>query len=248
MDKGKTSIKVISCAFAVLYGSIYLSLLASPDIFGPELIPGHAALLKILCLLLTLTGLWLLLYVDLARKAFLVENALLSSYLFIYMLVSRDIQLLAFILTNIVAVLFFVEDKTVGEFRRKKEIVRKSVLIVDDDEVGLRAVQGILLSNGYSVLTAASGEKGLQVANLQQPDLIILDVILPGIKGREVCARLKEDTETRHIPVVFLTAKDSLDDIHAEMAAGAVSHITKPVHAKTLLAEVRRILDQYQGA
>jgi CheY-like chemotaxis protein len=91
-------------------------------------------------------------------------------------------------------------------------------------------------------LTATSGEKGIQIARLQKPDLIILDVILPGVKGREVCQRLKDDDETGRIPVIFLTAKDSEDDIRAEKAVGAVTHITKPVNAKMLLSEVKKIL------
>ena len=68
---------------------------------------------------------------------------------------------------------------------------RLKVLIVDDDEGILKTVQRILLPNGYSVLTAVTGERGLQIAKLQKPDLIILDVLLPGMKGREVCAMLK---------------------------------------------------------
>ena len=82
----------------------------------------------------------------------------------------------------------------------------------------------------------------MQIARVQKPDLIILDVILPGIKGREVCAILTEDEETREIPIVFLTAKDSPDDIDAEMAAGATSHLAKPVDAKALLSEIKRII------
>jgi DNA-binding response OmpR family regulator len=103
-------------------------------------------------------------------------------------------------------------------------------------------IQKILLPKGYSVLAAQTGEKGIQVAKLQKPDLIILDVILPGIKGRDVCVRLKEDEETKSIPVIFLTAKDSPDDIKAELATGGLTHLTKPVHARTLIAEIKKVL------
>ena len=118
----------------------------------------------------------------------------------------------------------------------------KSVLVIDDDETLIRTVRPILISQGYAVLAANSGELGLEIAKQQKPDLVILDVILPGIKGREVCKALKEDNETKDIPVIFLTAKDSPDDIQAEMALGAQTHLTKPVGAKVLIATVRKVL------
>jgi len=120
--------------------------------------------------------------------------------------------------------------------------MRKSVLVVDDDEGILTTMKKILLPVGYSVLTASSGERGFQIAQTQKPDLIVLDVILPGMKGREVCRRLKEDAATKDIPVIFLTAKDSPDDIKAEMEAGAIAHVTKPLHSKMMIAKIKEIL------
>ncbi|MCK5081489.1 MAG: response regulator, partial [Candidatus Omnitrophica bacterium] len=70
-----------------------------------------------------------------------------------------------------------------------------------------------------------------------------LDVILPGIKGREVCQKLKEDPRTKGIPVVFLTAKDSPEDIQAEKDAGSSGHITKPVNIKVLIETIQSILN-----
>ena len=118
----------------------------------------------------------------------------------------------------------------------------KSILIVDDDKGLLKVIRAGLMFNGYEVYTAATGEKGLQLAKKKKPNLIILDVILPGIKGREVCARLKEDSETRDIPVIFLTAKDSPDDIKAELEVGAITHLTKPINTQQLIAEIKKIL------
>ena len=115
-------------------------------------------------------------------------------------------------------------------------------MIVDDDEGFQKIIKHILLPAGYSVLTATTGERGLQTAKNQKPDLILLDVILPGVKGRELCSMLKSDSETKDIPVIFLTAKDSPDDIDAEIAAGAISHLTKPVDGKLLLGEIKKIL------
>jgi len=119
---------------------------------------------------------------------------------------------------------------------------RKSILVVDDDEGIQMTLKSILLNRGYSVLSAVNGERGIQIATTQHPDLILLDVILPGMKGRTVCAKLKENPQTRDIPVLFLTAKDSEDDIQAEIAAGAQGHMTKPVKPKVLLNEVKKIL------
>ncbi len=120
--------------------------------------------------------------------------------------------------------------------------LRKCILVVDDDEGIQRTLKRLLLPIGYSVLAATSGERGLQVAKSQHPDLIVLDVILPGLKGRDVCRRLKEDPETREIPVLFLTAKDSPDDIQAEMEAGGAAHITKPIHARSMIAKIKELL------
>ena len=116
------------------------------------------------------------------------------------------------------------------------------VLVVDDDETLQKTVRAILLDNGYAVLTASTGESGIEIAKKQKPNLVLLDVILPKMKGREVCRNLKEDEETKNIPVIFLTAKDSADDKKAELEAGAITHLTKPVNAKELLATIEQTL------
>lgn len=118
----------------------------------------------------------------------------------------------------------------------------KSILVVDDDEGLLKTIRPILIKAGFAVLTATTGEEGLQIAQDQRPDLIVLDVILPGIKGRDVCKELKSKGQTEDIPVVFLTSKDSPDDIQAELQAGAVTHLTKPVDAKLLVSTIQNIL------
>ncbi len=99
-----------------------------------------------------------------------------------------------------------------------------------------------LEANGFKVWTAPEGESGIKLARSRKPDLIILDVLLPGMKGRQICAKLKEDPDTKDIPVIFLTAKDSPDDVLAEIQAGALGHLTKPVNSQKLLIEVRNIL------
>lgn len=118
----------------------------------------------------------------------------------------------------------------------------KKVLIVDDDVSIHKMLEPILISNGYQVITAKTGEDGVQMAQEHKPDMIILDVILPGMKGRAVCATLKKNPATQKIPVLFLTSKDSPDDVQAELEAGGVGHLTKPINPKYLVDQVKRLL------
>lgn len=118
----------------------------------------------------------------------------------------------------------------------------KKVLVIDDEAALHSMLKSVLGVHGIEVVSAHSGEEGLTMAALEKPDLIFLDVIMPGIKGREVCERLKVDPLTRDIPVLFLTAKNSEDDVKAELAAGAIGHITKPIHSAILIEEVKKAL------
>ena len=118
----------------------------------------------------------------------------------------------------------------------------KSILVVDDDETLHKTIRPILLQQGYSVLTAIDGEAGFEIAVKQQPSLIILDVIMPGIKGRDLCKKIKSEPQTKDIPVVFLTAKYSEDDIKAELEAGAEAHLTKPIEREALVSTISKIL------
>ena len=118
----------------------------------------------------------------------------------------------------------------------------KKILIVDDDATVHLIVTKILAENGYSVVSAKNGEQGFQLALKERPDLIILDVIMPGIKGRDLCVKIKSYDVLNNIPVVFLTAKNSSDDVQAELEAGATSHLTKPIDAAAVLATVRSII------
>jgi CheY-like chemotaxis protein len=114
--------------------------------------------------------------------------------------------------------------------------------VVDDDPAVHFIATPILIKEGYDVVSAKHGEQGLQLALNQRPDLIILDVIMPGIKGRDLCMKIKSYDVLKSIPVIFLTAKDSDDDIRAELDAGAVTHLTKPIDSKQLISVVKGIL------
>ena len=118
----------------------------------------------------------------------------------------------------------------------------KKILIVDDDPGVHLIVVPILSKAGYVVVSAKTGEQGLHLALNERPDMIILDVIMPGIKGRDLCVKIKHYDVLKNIPVVFLTSKDSEDDIKAELEAGAVSHLTKPVNPQQLLQLVKSII------
>ena len=116
------------------------------------------------------------------------------------------------------------------------------ILIIDDERTLQSMLRSVLTSHGFEVIASGTGEEGLIMARTEEPDLVLLDVILPGMKGREVCQRLKADPVTKDIPVVFLTAKDSDDDVAAEIAVGAVEHITKPVNSMALIRKLKKIL------
>ncbi|MBF0387526.1 MAG: apolipoprotein N-acyltransferase [Candidatus Omnitrophica bacterium] len=132
----------------------------------------------------------------------------------------------------------------VASFRKKKPAAQGSnkILLIDDERTLHVMLKPILGSYGFEVISAMNGEEGLALAASEQPGLILLDVIMPTIKGREVCKRLKASPETAHIPVLFLTAKASDDDVKMEMAAGAVGHVTKPINSASLVRLIKKTI------
>jgi two-component system phosphate regulon response regulator PhoB len=123
-----------------------------------------------------------------------------------------------------------------------KIMANERILIVDDEEDVLELVRYNLDRNSYQIETATSGEEALSKARKSTPELIILDLMLPGIDGLEVCKKLKSDVKTEHIPIVMLTAKGDESDIVTGLELGAEDYITKPFSPKVLIARVRRIL------
>ena len=153
-----------------------------------------------------------------------------------------DILSILFMVMFVGIIYFYRQPWVRAEFQKPKAIERKQVLLIDDDKTLLRMMSAHFVSKGITLLIAETGEKGLALAKSKDVDLIILDVILPKMKGREVCQQLKEDSRTKDIPIIFLTVKDSPDDIRAELEAGAVSHLTKPVDFQNLYKEIKKIL------
>lgn len=125
---------------------------------------------------------------------------------------------------------------------RQRAITNKRILLIDDDASQARLLDPLLSTKGFDVTLAVDGEEGLKLAKRYLPDLIILDVMMPGMSGHEVCVELKKDPSTKPIPVLFLTAKDSPEDVEKELKAGAVGHFTKPINSTLLIAEVKRLL------
>jgi len=115
---------------------------------------------------------------------------------------------------------------------------RETILIVDDTPANLGVLFDCLESAGFRVLVDTNGESALEAITLTPPDLILLDVMMPGIDGFETCRRLKADKATRSIPVIFMTAlSDTVDEVNG-LEVGAVDYITKPVKVDVVLARI----------
>jgi DNA-binding response OmpR family regulator len=116
------------------------------------------------------------------------------------------------------------------------------ILVVDDEPQNLELMEAILQDAGYSVFSASGGEEALALANAKRPDLIILDLMMPGLSGFEVCARVKTDPQTGGTPVLFVTALNQIADKERALAAGGDDFLTKPVQYAELLARVEALL------
>jgi len=117
----------------------------------------------------------------------------------------------------------------------------KRVLAVEDDRDILELIAHSLECEGYEVTGASTGERGVEAAGSEKPDLILLDLMLPGIDGLEVCRRLKADPDTAHIPIIMVTAKGEETDIVTGLEHGADDYVTKPFSPKVLIARIRAV-------
>jgi len=129
-----------------------------------------------------------------------------------------------------------------GGSRRASTMEEPTILVVDDEEDIIELVELNLTREGYRVLGCTTGEKALEIARSKLPNLIVLDLMLPGIDGLEVCRRLKSGARTGRIPIVMLTAKGEEADIVMGLELGADDYVTKPFSGKVLAARVRRLL------
>lgn len=114
----------------------------------------------------------------------------------------------------------------------------KNVLVVDDSPTDRQHLQDILAKGGYSVSTAASAEEGISKAKQTKPDLVLMDVVLPGHNGYQATRELSKDEATKHIPVIMCTSKDQETDKVWGMRQGAKDYLTKPVDPGQLLGKI----------
>ncbi len=123
------------------------------------------------------------------------------------------------------------------------ENTRKRILVIDDEPDITNMVKVRLEANSFEVITAFDGDEGFKKLRFEKPNLVILDVMLPGMGGYELCARIKASESTMGIPVLMLTAR--VGDIDKKMGfqCGADSYIPKPFESDTLLSEVSRLLE-----
>ena len=118
----------------------------------------------------------------------------------------------------------------------------RKILICDDDDHIRNIVEFSLESEGFSVHVAADGAQALRAVMSEQPDLVILDIMMPGSDGISVCREVKQNPATKHIPVLLLTAKSGKGDREAGLAAGADDYITKPFSPQRLVEKVHGVL------
>lgn len=134
-----------------------------------------------------------------------------------------------------------VEDtlKTMSDIRQK-------ILIVDDEMDALLALKVALETEGYNIAEAKDGYEAIDKVRSEIPDVILLDLMIPGIDGFEVCRQLKSDPMYKHIPIIMLTARGEVDDKVEGIELGADDYVTKPFNLKELKARIKMILRRNQ--
>ncbi|MCK9505218.1 MAG: twitching motility response regulator PilH [Porticoccaceae bacterium] len=119
----------------------------------------------------------------------------------------------------------------------------KVVLIVDDSPTEVHKLTSILKKNGHSVIVAENGEKGVSVAKAEKPDLILMDIVMPGLNGFQATRQLSKAKETSHIPVIIVTTKDQETDRMWGARQGAKAYLTKPVQESDLMATIQQFMN-----
>ena len=202
MEKKVYSVEIIGLGLALLYATSCLIFLQYLKIPGFE---QYTILYGILFGTLFVGSIAVIALKEWGRKLLIMLNSVMLFFLVVRYIPKIDLIPLGYLFLNIIVLLYFTQSKIKWQFHTGKyDAWNRSILVVDDEEEIIKTLRPVLLSHGYAVLTASSGEDGLQIANTQKPDLVLLDVILPGIKGREVCQKLKGDPQTQDIssPVI----------------------------------------------
>lgn len=126
-------------------------------------------------------------------------------------------------------------------------MAKERILVIEDDEDILQLLKYNLAKEGYEVTGVASGEEALKSLKSSTPDLVLLDLMLPGVDGLDVCRQLKRNAQTGQIPIIMLTAKGEEADIVTGLELGADDYITKPFSPRVMLARVRAVLRRLQA-
>lgn len=121
------------------------------------------------------------------------------------------------------------------------------VLVADDEPAIVMSLDFLIRKAGYELYIARNGEEALELAQSVRPDVAVLDIMMPGMDGFEVCARIKSNPDTRHVKVIFLSAKNRKEDIQRGYALGAEDYITKPFSTKHLMDRIRMMLAQHRS-
>ena len=122
----------------------------------------------------------------------------------------------------------------------------KKILIIEDDEDIVEMISYNLRKEGYRIISVSNGEDTLDLAVREKPDLVILDLMLPGMDGLEVCKSLRQDARTSNLPIIMLTAKSQETDKIVGLEVGADDYMTKPFSPRELLARIKAILRRYE--
>ena len=132
--------------------------------------------------------------------------------------------------------------------RQPQELVKLTkakILIVDDEEDIVEVVSYNLDKEGYEIIKAFTGEEALEKIRFEKPDLVLLDLMLPGIDGLEVCRELKKDSEFNNIPILMVSARGDEADIVSGLELGATDYVTKPFSQRVLTARIKSALKRY---
>ena len=128
-------------------------------------------------------------------------------------------------------------------FRRFGDGLTQSVLIVDDEPMARTLLRLMLVRAGFNVSEAEDGFDALEKVQASQPDIILLDVMMPGMDGFSVCEELRQRKETSKLPIIMLSAKTDLDSINKGLRVGATKYLTKPISPEDLTRHVNDVLD-----
>lgn len=120
----------------------------------------------------------------------------------------------------------------------------KNILVVDDEKDIRELIKNLLAKNNYNVMTASGGKEALDIAKTNHPDLILLDIIMPDMDGRDVLLKLKQDENTKDVPVIILTARGEQFERDYGLQLGACEYIVKPCDSHLILRQIANIFDK----